>query len=41
VVLPTRALDALSWGERDLEAVPQLGDKRVRLYGEAIRKMIE
>lgn len=36
VVLPTRALDALAWGERDLASVPQLGDKRIRLYGDTL-----
>ncbi|MBL8786481.1 MAG: HRDC domain-containing protein [Deltaproteobacteria bacterium] len=40
VVLPTRALDALAAGERDLAAVPQLGDKRIRLYGEQLAKLI-
>lgn len=38
-VLPTRALDALAHGERDLAAVPQLGDKRIRLYGEQLAKL--
>lgn len=39
VVLPTRALDALASGERDLAAVPQLGEKRIRLYGAELTKL--
>jgi len=38
-VLPTRALEALSLGESDLTAVPQLGDKRIRLYGPMLTKL--
>jgi ribonuclease D len=41
VVLPSRALDYLKRnGAEDLEAVPQLGPKRIRLYGEALRKLL-
>lgn len=39
-VLPTRALEALALGETDLHAVPQLGDKRIRLYGAELLKLI-
>lgn len=38
-VLPTRALEALALGEADLAAVPQLGDKRIRLYGPTLAKL--
>jgi len=41
VVLPSRALDHLKrHGANDLEAVPQLGPKRIRLYGEALRDLL-
>ncbi|TVR14040.1 MAG: hypothetical protein EA401_05295 [Planctomycetota bacterium] len=40
VVLPARALDYLKRrGAHDLEAVPQLGAKRIRLYGEQLRTL--
>jgi len=38
-VLPTRALEALALGEPDLAAVPQLGDKRIRMYGSMLAKL--
>jgi len=38
-VLPTRALESLALGETELGAVPQLGDKRIRLYGERLRQL--
>ncbi len=41
VVLPARALEHLKrCGADDLEAVPQLGDKRIRLYGDALRRLV-
>jgi ribonuclease D len=40
VVLPPRALDYLKrFGAGDLGVVPQLGEKRARLYGEQLRKL--
>jgi ribonuclease D len=39
-VLPAKALEHLKrYGAEDLAAVPQLGDKRVRLYGEKLRQL--
>ncbi len=39
VVLPPKALAHLKrYGTENLEAVPQLGAKRIRLYGEALRR---
>ncbi len=39
-VLPTRAADYLaSFGADDLSQVPQLGDKRIRLYGDKLKKL--
>jgi len=39
-VLPGRALDHLAeHGAADLEVVPQLGDKRIRLYGDRLREL--
>ncbi len=41
VVLPPRALAHLAReGAGDLDAVPQLGDKRVRLYGDVLRELL-
>jgi len=41
VVLPARALDHLvRQPNADLDAVPQLGDKRIRLYGDALRDLL-
>jgi len=40
VVLPARALEYLKkHGAEDLEAVPQLGAKRIALYGEQLREL--
>ena len=40
VVLPARALEHLKrHGAEDLESVPQLGEKRARLYGERLKKL--
>ena len=42
VVLPGRALDHLrKYGGDDLEGVPQLGAKRIRLYGERLRELVD
>ncbi len=39
-VLPARALQHLArHGAADLSTVPQLGDKRIRLYGEVLRRL--
>lgn len=39
-VLPTRAADYLAeHGAADLSRVPQLGEKRIRLYGEKLKKL--
>ncbi len=40
-MLPVAALKHLQQhGAGDLPAVPQLGEKRIRLYGESIRKLV-
>jgi len=40
VVLPLTALKHLQYhGSEQLESVPQLGDKRIRLYGETLRRL--
>ena len=40
-VLPARALEHLAaQGGRDLDAVPQFGSKRARLYGDALRRLV-
>ncbi len=42
VVLPSRALDYLRRnGAGDLEQVPQLGPKRIRMYGDKLRELVE
>lgn len=42
VVLPSRALEHLKrLGAGDLDAVPQLGSKRIRLYGDRLRELLE
>lgn len=42
VVLPSRALDHLKrLGANDLEEVPQLGHKRIRLYGDRLSELLE
>lgn len=42
VVLPARAVEHLKHrGAADLEGVPQLGGKRLRLYGEQLRELLE
>ncbi len=42
VVLPGRALDHLRrHGANDLERVPQLGPKRIRLYGSKLRELVD
>ena len=42
VVLPSRALDHLKRnGAASLREVPQLGPKRIRLYGERLRELVE
>ncbi len=42
VVLPSRALDHLKrHGAGDLEGVPQLGAKRIRMYGERLTELVE
>lgn len=42
VVLPSRALDHLKRnGAAELEQVPQLGPKRVRMYGEKLRELVD
>ncbi|TVR44047.1 MAG: hypothetical protein EA402_08105 [Planctomycetota bacterium] len=39
-VLPARALDYLKrLGAADLSAVPQLGEKRIKLYGDVLRRL--
>lgn len=41
VVLPVTAMRYLTqYGADDLESVPQLGDKRIRLYGERLRQLL-
>jgi ribonuclease D len=41
VVLPSRALDHLKRnGAGNLESVPQLGPKRIRMYGDALRELL-
>ncbi len=42
VVLPSRALDHLKRnGAGDLEQVPQLGPKRIGMYGDKLRELVE